>query len=89
MVNVGRKVQAGHPSFDRILVDMNTQCDLLLTEADIAMRQMYAKGALLITTDELISGAADHRLQNVRSNRLQFSSSALFTGRTPGHRQRV
>ena len=31
--------------------------------ADMAMRQMEAKGAVLVTTEELISGAADDRLQ--------------------------
>ena len=34
--------------------------------ADLAMRIMEAKGAVLVTTDELISGAADERLQDKR-----------------------
>lgn len=33
-------------------------------DADLAMRKMGAKGAALITTEELISGAADERLRN-------------------------
>jgi nicotinamidase-related amidase len=32
--------------------------------ADMAMRQMDAKGAILLTTDELISGVADERLRS-------------------------
>jgi nicotinamidase-related amidase len=34
--------------------------------AEMAMRQMEAKGAVLVTTEELISGAADEWLQNRR-----------------------
>jgi nicotinamidase-related amidase len=34
--------------------------------ADMAMRQMEAKGAVLVTTDELISGAVDEWLQSKR-----------------------
>ncbi len=35
-------------------------------DAELAMRQMDAKGAVLVTTDELISGAADERIRNSR-----------------------
>ncbi len=36
------------------------------TDADLAMRQIEAKGAILVTTEELISGAADERIRNSR-----------------------
>lgn len=35
-------------------------------DSELAMRQMDAKGAVLVTTDELISGAANERIQNSR-----------------------
>lgn len=34
-------------------------------DADLAMRKMGAKGAALVTTEELITGAADERLRNI------------------------
>lgn len=35
-------------------------------DSELAMRQMDAKGAVLVTADELISGAADERIRNSR-----------------------
>ena len=34
------------------------------SEHELAFRQMDAKGAILVTTEELVSGAADERIQN-------------------------
>lgn len=35
-------------------------------DCELAMRQMDAKGAVIVTTDELISGAVDERIRNSR-----------------------
>jgi nicotinamidase-related amidase len=51
---------------DRVAV-VTDACGTWSSDAgEQAMRQMAAKGAVLVTTDELISGAADDRLRSTR-----------------------
>jgi nicotinamidase-related amidase len=52
--------------------------------ADMAMRQMDAKGAVLLTTDELISGAADDRLRSALPAFVPEEKEAAAVG--PQHR---
>lgn len=52
-------------------------------DAELAMRQMEAKGAVMVTTEELISGAADERIQASRALEIEktIDDNAAENGR--------
>lgn len=58
---------------------------------ELAMRQMDAKGAVLVTTEELVSGAADERIRNSRpaicaaEDELEAAGAAASAGNGNGN----